>query len=284
MDLRERIVHGDEHLPIELYDIHPDYVRYRMAVHWHPEHELLWVRRGRIRVHLDDETYALSSGDVLFIQGGAIHSAEPEDCDYVCILLNLSLLMKRSDACAPFAARLSSGDVKISRHLGGADSTYAALCRQMLDAHRAGGDAYPFLMKGLIFSLFGQLLRDGCYTESSTDTPTLSRRISRLKGAIAYMEEHYAAPLRLEELASLADMTPNHFCRTFKKYIGKTPISYLTEYRLGKAQYALRTTELSVTEIAMEAGFGDVSHFIRTFREAYGMTPKMYRRTDHPDF
>ena len=113
MDIRERIVHGDEGLPVEIYEIEPDFVRYRMAVHWHPEHELLYVRRGHISVHLDDATYELGAGDTLFIRGGSIHSAEPEDCDYVCILINLSLLMKRSDACMAFTSRLGDGGVRV---------------------------------------------------------------------------------------------------------------------------------------------------------------------------
>ena len=283
MDCRERIVHGDEALPVELYDIHPDYVRYRMQLHWHPEHEILYVRRGRITVHLDDETYALGAGDVLFIQGGSIHSAEPEDCDYICVLVNLELWMKRRDACATFAGRLSAGEVVVHRHLGGAHSPYAALCKQMHAAHGTAEEAYPFLMKGLIFTFFGTLIREHRYEESSGAHTLHTPTASRLKAAIAWMEDNAASPLRLATPAALADMTPNHFCRTFKKYTGTTPIAYLTSYRLSKAEYALRTTDMTVTEIAVAMGFGDASHFIRLFRKAYGTTPKTYRATAKSD-
>ena len=85
-------------------------------------------------------------------------------------------------------------------------------------------------------------------------------------------------------LATLAHMTPNHFCRTFRRYTGQTPFAYITGFRLRKAQYALRTTDMSVTEIALYAGFGDVSHFIRVFRETYGHTPKVYRSLEVHDF
>ncbi len=280
MDCRERIVHGDEALPVELYDIHPDYVRYRMQLHWHPEHEILYVRRGRITVHLDDETYCLRAGDVLFIQGGSIHSAEPEDCNYICVLVNLELLMKRRDACMQFALRLSQADVRVQRHLGGAGSLYATLCEQMRTAYFSDAEAYPFLIKGLIFSFFGALIRDGHYTVQKSGRSLASPTASRLKTAIAWMEENCATPVRLEQLSELSHMTPNHFCRAFKKYTGTTPIAYLGAYRLSKAQYALCTTDMSITEIALATGFGDASHFIRFFRKACGMTPLAYRRAE----
>ena len=278
MDYRERIVHGDEALPVEIYDIHPDYVRYKMQLHWHPEHEILYVRRGHITVHLDDEAYSLRTGDVLFIQGGSIHSADPEDCDYVCILINLELMMKRSDACMSFASRLGHGDAFIHRHLGGSESEYAALCEQMREVLYTDAEAYPFLIKGLIFSFFGTLIRRGDYTVPRSGRSLASPTASRLKTVIAWMEENCASALSLAECSHRADMTPNHFCRVFKKYTGTTPIAYLTAYRLSKAQYALRSTDMSVTEIAMATGFGDASHFIRLFRETYGTTPLAYRR------
>ena len=282
MDIRERIVHGDEGLPVEIYEIEPDFVRYRMAVHWHPEHELLYVRRGHISVHLDDATYELGAGDTLFIRGGSIHSAEPEDCDYVCILINLSLLMKRSDACMAFTSRLGDGGVRVEPLLGRGENTYGELCERMALCHRGGGDAYPFLIKGYIFSLFGEILREHRYIETRTGPST--DPAGRLKTAIRYIEENFSGELRLEVLARLAHMTPNPFCRTFRRFTGQTPFAYITEFRLTKARYALRTTDMSVTEIALYAGFGDVSHFIRVFREAYGHTPKVYRSLEIHEF
>ena len=75
-------------------------------------------------------------------------------------------------------------------------------------------------------------------------------------------------------------MTPNHFCRCFKAATGLTPFSYLTRYRLSKAQYALRSTDLPVTGVALDCGFNDVSHFIRLFRESCGMTPLQFRKSE----
>ena len=72
-------------------------------------------------------------------------------------------------------------------------------------------------------------------------------------------------------------MSPNYFCRYFRRLTGQTPIDYLITYRLESSCYALRTTDLTVTDIAFSCGFNDVSHFVKMFRKMYGMTPKSYR-------
>lgn len=277
MDYREKIVHGNEELPVAIYNITPKHIRYHMDVHWHPEHEILLVCEGSIRVRLNETTYHLTKDDVLFIPGGTIHSAEPENCHYSCILTNLSLLVKKSDACMPYAERISSGEVTVHTKLSESDPHFAQLCHEMLDVHQAGSEGYPFEIKGLIHLFFGRIFRMGYYTKQATDKNASRKLSGRMKNVITYIQEHYNSPLRLDMLAALVNLSPNHFCRSFRSITGQTPFEYIQAYRLSKARYALISTEMTVTEVALECGFNDTSHFIRLFREAYGTTPKQFR-------
>lgn len=279
MDYREKIVHGDEGLPIAVYVLEQDHIRYRMNVHWHPELEILYVREGVLHLRLNEEAYCLRAGDVYLIPGGTIHSGEPEKCSYTCVLVNPSLLMKKSDACMEFANRISDGSVKILTNLGSRSDTFAQLCERMREAYLRHGDGYAFEIKGLIFSFFGAVLNNGLYESGATGSHQAEAMTVRIKAVLAYIEKNYASPLRLEELAKQADMTPNHLCKCFKAVTGTTPFAYLIGCRLSKAQYALKTTDLPVTGIALDCGFNDISYFIRLFRETYGITPKQFRKT-----
>lgn len=278
MDFREKIVHGNEAMPIAIYPITPEHIRYRMNLHWHPEHEILYMQSGTLHLRLNDTFYPLKAGDTVFFPGGTIHSAEPKDCRYTCILVNLPEMMKKSDACMEFVNRIQNGTVRVRTLLDHGDGQFAELCEKMIALDQQRPDGYPFLMKGLIFSFFGTVLNQKCYAEGETAERSWKILSGRMKPAIRHMETNYSATIRLDELAQLVNMTPNYFCKCFRDVTGQTPIGYLMRYRLTRAQYALKTTDLTVTETALECGFNDVSHFIRMFREIYGVTPKQYRK------
>ncbi|MBR7099493.1 MAG: AraC family transcriptional regulator [Clostridia bacterium] len=280
MDYREKIIHGDEGLPVAIYEISPEHIRYRMNVHWHPEHEILHVRRGEITVRINDTTLHLRAGDVAFIAGGSIHSAEPRNCDYTCILVNLTLLMKKSDTCMSFAHQISDGSVKLFPRLSQYDNSFSQLCTQLLQAYREKKKGYPFIIKSIIFSFFGTVLNEGLFTEEMPHSSHSESNALRMKTVLSYIEQHYGSPIRLRDLAAQIHISPNHFCRSFKEVTGQTPFEYITSYRLAKAQHALRTTDMGVTETALACGFNDVSHFIRLFRETYGVTPKRFQRSE----
>jgi AraC-like DNA-binding protein len=79
-----------------------------------------------------------------------------------------------------------------------------------------------------------------------------------------------------EALARVANLSPSHFARAFKDTQGVAPHRYILECRVNRTQELL-ATELSLSEIAVEVGFADQSHFTRWFREFVGMTPGTYR-------
>jgi transcriptional regulator GlxA family with amidase domain len=86
-----------------------------------------------------------------------------------------------------------------------------------------------------------------------------------------------AEPLSLADMARRAGLGRYHFLRAFRAATGTTPHQYLIAARLRRAARLLLTTALPVTEVALEAGFGDLSNFIRTFRRAAGRSPRAFR-------
>jgi transcriptional regulator GlxA family with amidase domain len=99
----------------------------------------------------------------------------------------------------------------------------------------------------------------------------------RLLRARDVMDRCYADALDIEALAKSAHVSRAHFIRSFRATFGETPHRYLQRRRLERAMSMLRESELSVTEISLEVGFGSLGTFSRTFREVIGVSPSEYR-------
>lgn len=84
----------------------------------------------------------------------------------------------------------------------------------------------------------------------------------------------------LEAMATVAGVTPPHFCRLFKKATGISPHQYVMKARLDRAQHMLVQTDLSLAIVSEEAGFASQSHFSRAFRAWFGLAPSVYRQQE----
>jgi AraC family transcriptional regulator len=96
--------------------------------------------------------------------------------------------------------------------------------------------------------------------------------------AALWIDTHCSESIDLGAAAGRANLSPFHFLRIFAKAIGVTPHQYLIRARLRRAAKLLAEKERSVTEIALEAGFADLSNFVRTFRRAAGVSPLGFGR------
>jgi AraC family transcriptional regulator len=99
------------------------------------------------------------------------------------------------------------------------------------------------------------------------------RETRRVIEAIRLVETDAARPLGLKELAAVAGMSKYHFLRVFRGLTGMTPHRYLISARLRRAALALASSRRPVIAIALDAGFGDLSTFNKTFRAVFGLTP-----------
>jgi AraC family transcriptional regulator len=105
----------------------------------------------------------------------------------------------------------------------------------------------------------------------------IGREAARVVEAIQLVEDNAARPIELKEMATTANMSKYHFLRVFRRLTGVTPHQYLISARLRRAALALASSRRPVLEIALDAGFGDLSTFNRRFRTTFGLTPTQYR-------
>ena len=97
------------------------------------------------------------------------------------------------------------------------------------------------------------------------------------KRVLDFVAEHFAETITVEELANVAAMSPSHFSRLFKQTIGKSPMNFVTAYRVEQSKKRLSSLDLPLIDIALDCGFADQAHFSRVFKQFQGITPKNYR-------
>lgn len=100
----------------------------------------------------------------------------------------------------------------------------------------------------------------------------------RINDVLAYIVDHFRETILLEKAASIAGMTPTAFCKFFKRATRKTFIQMVMEFRINYAMQQLVHTEKSISDIAFDSGFGDVSHFFKTFKKEKKLSPLNYRK------
>ena len=100
----------------------------------------------------------------------------------------------------------------------------------------------------------------------------------KLASIYRFTMNEFHRKISLEEVASIAHMTTNSFCRYFKKRTRKSYVDFLTEIRIGQARKLLQQNDLSISQISIEVGFNNLSNFNRKFREVCSITPTEFRK------
>ena len=124
--------------------------------------------------------------------------------------------------------------------------------------------------RGIVFQLLSRFFKQGQSKIEMED--------NRIAKTVLYIRKHLNEAIELEKLAEISCLSKDHFIRLFKKELGTTPLQYINQKKIEKAQLLLITEELAVKEIAFQLAFDDYSYFNRLFKKTTGVPPQEYRR------
>jgi AraC-like DNA-binding protein len=99
-----------------------------------------------------------------------------------------------------------------------------------------------------------------------------------MRRALEFIEVHFREPISLADVARAASYSRCHFCKLFRQQLGLSFVTYLSHVRIRRAMVLLARSDRSITEIAFDVGFNDLSHFERVFRAVQGQTPTRFRQ------
>ncbi len=253
-------------------------------MHGHHFSELVVVLNGSGRHVTEAESYPICRGDVFVLNGRTSHAFEDSSRLKLCNVMfepdqlirphqNLSAVPGYQALFVLEPLYRKNYGFKGRLQLSEADlSSVMALLEALEREQKARLQGYQSLLAAYFMQLVVLLSR---YYSASPERPT--QAILRLADALSYLEENYQRPLELAELAAKANLSKNQFLRVFKKAFGRTPMTYLAERRIQKAQRLLKDTSLPISQIAFDTGFADSNYFSRRFRQVTGKSPRNYR-------
>jgi AraC family transcriptional regulator len=138
-------------------------------------------------------------------------------------------------------------------------------------AHRPYANALGIV---LVHELEGLIARKHCAEISiNGGLATWQRR-----KVVEYIEQHVSEPISLAELAQLARLSPNYFCRAFSQSFGMPPQRYHIRERIERAKALLAKPGATVTDVGLTVGYSEASAFSTAFRRVTGLNPSCYRR------
>ena len=271
--------HGKEDFPFELYRVDRFHPKYKMAFHWHTNLELIRVLSGTLSLTLDNRVTHLQAGDVAFINSETVHGATPHECTYDCIVFNLAFLKTNNRTCDAFIDNLLTHNGVLCEFP--TDAHVKELIHRIFDELSKDEAGSPFKVIGFFHELLGEIQRKQLF---STYLPPPSvhdeQKAIKLKLVLKFIRENFANSISLEDMSAVAGFSKKYFCKFFKDMTGTTPVNYLMAYRIERAARKLLGSDLSVTQIAFDCGFNDVSYFIKTFKAFKQVSPKEYRQAE----
>ncbi|HEY4985796.1 MAG TPA: AraC family transcriptional regulator [Bradyrhizobium sp.] len=196
-------------------------------------------------------------------------------------VLHLYLPVSRFDQLSDVSggARVRAQSV---RYLGGLhDDLIRQIGWALADEIRQPSAAGHMLADSLAISLVARLVQkySSDWSRDADPVPVKAPLDElRVRRAIDFMTANVDQDIAIDDIASVACVSPFHFIRMFQKAVGKTPSRYLSELRLERAKTLLALGNAPLVDIALSCCFSSQSNFTRAFRRASGMTPNAYRR------
>ncbi len=241
----------------------------------HDRHSVSYVRKGSFGYQVRGQSFDLVAGSVL-----VGHAGDEYVCthDHVCGDECLSVQL------APELVE-TIGDGKDLWRVGFVPPVPELMVLGELAQAAADGtsdiapDEAGLLFAARFVELVGEIVSGR--QRGRTDFSALDRR--RAVEAALWIDANAHEPIDLDSAAAEAGLSSFHFLRLFARVLGVTPHQYLVRARLRRAARLLVDDARSITDIAFDVGFGDLSNFVRTFHRAAGVSPRFFRRAAKGD-
>lgn len=210
-----------------------------------------------------------------------------EDCTCIILIFDLDFIWPHITEYSylnPFFNRTAHFSNQIRRQ----DKCYQGLYACMDKISYEYGlqeEGWQIMVRSYLIQILINLYRH--YEEKVNEDEELSGKYQasyeKLRPVVDYISDHFREPITLDILADQAAMSRNYLCSFFKKTLNMTIFEYIEQERINYCTMLLDSSSLSITEIALKAGFNSVSYFNRIFKRMKGCSPRQYRKQKSAD-
>lgn len=251
-----------------------------MVNHWHNDLEFMHVQEGEMWYSVDGVKQQIKEGQMIFVNSARMHYGFWEDkykCKFACTIFHPGMLDSQL----------------VHRHIEGIinkempafilfrpeiikEKEFIDLVNRINVLAREREDGYELEMMSCIYRVCF-LLKDFVKAVPEQISYVDAKKLEAMRRMTGFIQQQYSQKISLNEIATAGLVSRSACCQIFKKFLGKSPVEYLTEYRISKSAELILSGKNSMTDIAMLCGFGSSSYFAETFHKVLGCTPSEYK-------
>lgn len=262
-------------------------IDHRLTQNYHDYLEIVYFLEGSGTCLCGDKEYKIDKGDIFIFNDVELHTMYADKMMvFIAVYFLPELIYKPGDTpynldyLKPFYYRSELFNNKIP---AGTDTT-SKIYEALIELYRTFKDQDSFFrlasvtyLQEILLSLLYYYSKNKAIIDSTTDYDKNLQDIEKLKNTFILIMNNYRKNITLKEAAASAHMSPHYFCRFFKKVTGNTFKEYLLKIKIDKAKELLLKCNHSVTDIAYDVGFENLSYFCRTFKKFTKLNPMDFR-------
>lgn len=253
--------------------------------HYHPEFELLYVSKSNGIRFVGNSVAHFSAGDLVLVGPYVPHlwrndvsyyqEGSEDEVQTVVVKFTSDFIGQETFDTPEFSGiknmlELSKYGISFEKKTG------EKLHKEMMEIIDSPA---PLQLIKLLNLLYNLSLEESKEVLSSTDTRQYNNEpMQRLDMVLKFISDNYSKNIRLQDVADIACMTTNSFCRFFKKMINKSFTQFLNEVRIRNASRLLLQRDLTVTDVCYMVGYNSMTNFYKQFKQIMGHTPNSYRQ------
>lgn len=261
------------------------------SFHAHPELELVFILEGYGKRIIGNKMEAFEAGDMVFIGSNVPHIWLSDKVFYeqdshleskvIVTYFNPKIFQQFFEKVKEFSV-ITEMICEASKGIKIMGKTKDVIAEKLIDLSSKTGfekvDGLLQIMHLISISADISFIDDNRIIEPESLYP------DRLIEVIKYTQKNLDRPISLKQVADIACMTEQSFCRFFKNRTKKSFTQYLCDLRIDLARTLLMETDKSITDIAYQCGFNSSSHFCKVFKDHIAETPFQYRSNFSKNF
>ena len=251
--------------------------RWEKMLHTHVYYELLYVLEGEVAMTIRGREHRVEAGSLVFLSPFDAHATRmlsPVYRRYYLLIPPDRLRAFHNDVALLSVFRFHGEHFSCVLPTGGEKGRFDAYFALLLDAAQRGGPDFETRVEALMTLI----LVDARAIGPELFLPPEALSFLPIQELLDRLEQRGGRDFSLEEEARKCHVSPGCLSAHFRRLVGISPMQYVMQLRLGRAKLLLRTTELSIPDVARQCGWGDASNFVRRFREQFHCTPLKYRQ------
>lgn len=238
-------------------------------IHWHEGIELIYITKSSCKILNGSEIIKAEKGDLVVINSEDLHTVM---CDqdaktpgeYICYIM-------KHEFCDEMGFNITENIVQKKLRDDRVDEIFAVIEKEIHQKLNYQTESIKISLLQVLLILFRDYISDSYVEQKKSD------KIKLTKKTVKFIRKNFNKSITMEDIENHCGYSRFYLSRIFKDVTSKTIISYLNEVRVDKSKDMLRTTAMSINEIALNCGFESQSYFGKVFKKHTGCSPVEYR-------